>query len=140
MSKMSNHEEKCPECGKSQEVVVWHSINVDLDATLRERLFAAEINQFECSFCGYETFLGAPLLYHDMTRQFTVQYYSPSLLDDPEGMFQSYDVKGMLDSRSWPNDKMKGHYMTMPHVVFDMNEMQRYILFREFLHSRGEET
>ena len=116
MSHMSNREIECPECGKFQKVTVWDSINVDLDAALRERLFAREINQFQCSSCGHNAFLDFPLLYHDMTRQFLVQYFPPSYLD------KGLDVTGRLDASRWQ-------------VVFDMTEMLRYILFRETLDS-----
>jgi predicted RNA-binding Zn-ribbon protein involved in translation (DUF1610 family) len=145
MSKSNNHEIECPECGETQEVTVWDSINVDLDPALREKLFAADINQYHCSSCGYEMFLDAPLLYHDMTRQFFVQYHPSSSFDDPDNAFRRYDVTGDLDLTSSLDMKMHAektgkYYLTMPHVVFDMNEMILYILFREFLYSRGKEA
>lgn len=138
MSRRSKHRIECPECGKSQETIVWDSINVDLDANLRDRLFASEINQFRCPSCGHEALLSTPLLYHDTTRQFCVQYFPPESLGAPERAFQEYDAAGRLDI-GLPVEKKEGRYLTAPHVVFDMNEMIRYILFREFLHSRDKE-
>jgi len=139
MSMMSHHEIECPECGKSQKVDVWRSINVDLDASLRDRLIAGEINQFRCSSCGYEAFLDVSFLYHDMTREFCVYYLSPSSFDDPENEFQEFDVAGRTDVGELA-EKMGASYLTTPHIVFDLNEMILYILFREFLHSRGNES
>ncbi len=48
MSMESSESIKCPKCGADQEVIVWSSLNVDLDPELRARLFNGEINMFEC--------------------------------------------------------------------------------------------
>ena len=80
MSDMTPHDLQCPHCGNKQEVMVLGSLNVTLDPDLKEKLFAAEINQFHCAKCEKKTFIDAPLLYHDMTQQFCVQYYPTSML------------------------------------------------------------
>ena len=120
VSSVTRHNIECPECGKLQEVTVWDSINVDVDASLRDRLIAGEINQFECSSCGHDAFLDAPLLYHDMTRRFCVQYLSPKSLDDPQRAFHNYDAEGGQNLGRL-SEHILFAYLKMPHVVFDMN-------------------
>src|ERR1039458_4857917 len=88
MSKMTIHNLECPHCGNKQETKVWHSVNVKLDPELKRKLFDAQINMFSCEKCGKKTFINAPLLYHDMTQQFFVQYYPPESLDEREFFLQ----------------------------------------------------
>ena len=131
MTKVAEHELTCPECGTQQQVHVWDSINVGLDPSLRRQLFDAEINMFRCDSCGHEAFLDVPLLYHDMPRRFCAQYLPPELLDDPSS-FGEYTAEGKVDVGL----SITG-YLAEPHVVFEMDEMIRYIRFRELLCDRG---
>jgi len=118
---------KCPNCGADQEVTVWGSLNVDLDPELRVRLFNGEINMFECSQCQKKAFLDVPLMYHDMTREFTVMYYPAQSLDDPEfiGLFEPSNPPKMK------NLPMHTGYIGQPHIVFDMNDFLNCIVFHE---------
>ena len=131
MSKMTPHELQCPHCGNKQETMVWDSLNVTLDPDLKKKLYAAEINLFECGKCGKKTFINAPVLYHDMTLQFCVQYYPPEVLDDAD-FHQQFNHDGFLAMNGMPAAFAKsGAYLTRPHIVFDMNEMIRYVTFRD---------
>ncbi|MGB9592277.1 MAG: CpXC domain-containing protein, partial [Candidatus Kryptoniota bacterium] len=64
--------------------MVWESLNVTVDSDLKKKLFAGEINKFECEKCGNKAFVNAPILYHDMEQQFCVQYYPSEMLDDSD--------------------------------------------------------
>jgi RNA polymerase subunit RPABC4/transcription elongation factor Spt4 len=131
MSKMTPHELQCPHCGNKQKTMVWDSINVTLDPDLKKRLYAAEINLFECEKCGKKTFINAPLLYHDMRLQFFIQYYPPDSLDDID-FFHQFKKDGSLSTAGIPEAIAKSaSYLTRPHIVFDMNEMIRYVAFRD---------
>ena len=134
MSKQSQHEIECPECGKAQIVSVWDSVNVTLDPSLRDRLFKGEINQFKCDDCDFMSFINMDFLYHDMERKFAVQYYPEGLLENPEN-FYSYKSDGRIDSKKegLPGDFTQLRYLTEQHVVFSMYEMLNYIRFRELL-------
>lgn len=131
MSKTTPHNLQCPHCGNKQENMVWDSLNVTLDPDLKKKLYAAEINLFECKKCGKKTFINAPLLYHDMTQQFCVQYYPPEALDDSD-FFRQFNPDGSLAVSGIPAVFAKsGGYLTRPHIIFDMNEMIRYVSFRD---------
>jgi len=131
MSKMTPHELQCPHCGHKQMLIVWDSINVSLHLELKEKLYAAEINLFECGRCQNKTFINAPLLYHDMEMEFCVLYYPPEWLDD-ESFLRHFNTDGSLAMTSIPAAFAKSSaYLVRPHIVFDMNEMIRYVAFRD---------
>ena len=121
---------ECPECGNRQDVTVWRSINVSLDPSLRDKLFDRRINAFRCEKCEFAAYLGVPLMYHDMHRQFVVQFYPPDAIEDDQfvRMFepsQPVTVKGPL--------AVDAGYLARPHLVFDMDEMARCVAFFERL-------
>jgi len=127
MSRSSNETLKCPECGNSQSITVWSSLNVDLDPELRKKLFAGEINQFKCTSCKNAAFIDTHLLYHDMKRQFAVQYYPAQSLEDPSfiGSFEPTHPPRMKDL-----PKNVG-YIGEPHMAFDMRGFLACIVFHE---------
>ncbi len=119
----------CPNCGHEQEVTVWSTIIAQLNPELRTMLFDGQINTAECEECGCKAPLGAPLLYHDMRRDFCVQFYPPQAIGSDEflGAFEpSYPVtlKGM------PED---AGYLARPHLVFDMDDLVHCVEFFERL-------
>lgn len=134
MTKRSEQEACCPACGHTQDVTVWQSVNVTLNPDLRERLFNADVNIFECDSCGEKAFIPAPILYHDMEREFCVQYFPfPSIQHEHEGWSDWFTEEGNLKMEGVPELEI-GNYVFEPHVVFNMDEMVRYIYFREKLH------
>ena len=136
MSSMTLQTLQCPHCGNSKETTVWDSLNVTLDPQLKKELLQATINLFSCQKCGKSTFIGAPLLYHDMDQQFCVQYYPPEALDHAD-FFRQFNPDGTLAMAGVPAAILKsGAYLTRPHIVFDMNEMLRYVAFRDGIAER----
>lgn len=128
----------CPDCGFEQKVQVWRSVNVTLDGNLRDRLFNGEINRFECQSCGVRKFMNVPLMYHDMTRQFAIQYLPEQVIEDAEQL-SSYSADGSVNTEHFPQKMIDAaSYMLRPHIVFDMGEMLRYIVFREKLADREQ--
>ncbi|MEJ5328560.1 MAG: CpXC domain-containing protein [Desulfobaccales bacterium] len=134
MTKLSSQMVQCPDCGQQQEVVLWDSINVTLDPELKEKLFQGKINIFDCVACHYTTFINYPLLYHDMNRGFLVQYYPFSSLMEDNEFLKMFRKNGKIKMVGVP-----GTYLEEPHIVFDMNEMLRYILFREKIFEVGQD-
>jgi hypothetical protein len=116
----------CPKCKNTQEVVVWESLNVSLDPELRNKLVCGEINIFRCESCNSKVLINSPLLYHDMKREYCVQYFPPKKIEDFE-FYDGFTIDGKLSGL--PTD----NYLVAPHIVFDFNEMIRYIQFRDKL-------
>jgi hypothetical protein len=142
MSRSQQNKLPCPKCGHKQDTTIWESVNVTEAPELREQLFKAELNMFRCEKCACKAFVSGPLLYHDMTREFCVQYYPPEALQDGE-LLQQFTKDGKLNVKEVFGDiaavsgaMRTGGYMTEPHIIFDMEEMQRYVSFRERLFQR----
>lgn len=136
MTKMIVQKLACPNCGEERDTEVWDSINVSINPELREKLFKTEINVFNCEKCSCEAFVNSPLLYNDMARKFCVQFYPGDLVEEDTFM-EHFNRDGFLKISN-SMDKVEGflgetggEYLLRPHIVFDMNEMIRYIVFRE---------
>jgi hypothetical protein len=136
---MESHKLNCPNCGHLQDNVVWTSLNVSLDPNLREKLFNGEIDVLVCRKCGNRAFVNVALLYHDMHRQYCVQYYPVQAIEDAEFLKRfNKDGKLKIDGLSRVMGEI-GHYFMEPHIVFDINEMIQYIKFRDKLHDLHKE-
>lgn len=75
MSIKRNSEIECPRCGSNKEVVVWSSINVQLNLEAKEELLEGKVNLFHCDICCCEQVIPVDLLYHDMEKEFCVQFF-----------------------------------------------------------------
>jgi predicted RNA-binding Zn-ribbon protein involved in translation (DUF1610 family) len=122
---------ECPECGTKQMVTIWRSLNVTTDPEIKNALFDGKINVFECDKCGYSGFIPVPLMYHDMNKKICVQYYPFELLDHDE-FFVQFDAEGGLNTKTFADINLP-EYIRKQHIVFDMDEMIRYIDFRDRL-------
>jgi hypothetical protein len=133
MSMMDSQTLQCPKCGNSQEATIWHTINVGVDPDLKQSLLQGEINIFACVKCGEQAFVNIPLMYHDMDQKFCVQYYPPEALDEAE-FFRLFNGDGSIAMSEKPLP-LSGSYIAHPHIVFDMGEMVRYVVFRDRINS-----
>lgn len=134
MSKKNKVEISCPQCSEKQSVIVWSSLNVTLDPKAQDDLFNRKINVFQCNECGSEIKVRAWLLYHDMRKQFCVQYIPIESVIEGNNLTSEFDEHGNLRSNGRrKKDDDNYNYMSDIHAVFDMEELLRYILFREEL-------
>lgn len=124
----------CPECGEPQQTVVWHSLNVTLDPQAKQELFEGRINVLSCEACGSSFKIDGPLLYHDMELEFAIQYYPPNALEEP-AFYEQFGSAGQLDIPVLEGLEVP-EILRRPHVVFDLQELGRYVTFRERLHAR----
>lgn len=139
MTQMESHKLNCPKCGHLQDTVVWTSLNVSLDPNLREKLFNGEINVFICEKCGNRAVINTALLYHDMDRQYCVQYYPPEAIEDPK-FFKNFTKDAKLNVGGFSKAMEKiSHYLMEPYIVFDLDGMIQYIRFRDKLHDLRKE-
>ena len=125
---------ECPKCGARQNVPLYDSINVSIDPDLKEKLFRGEINVFQCETCDQKVFVANPLLYHDMEQHLMVQFYPFQAVDDKEFLHQ-FSKEGEYSNemiRRLP--KGLKQMMKRIHLVFDMEELIRFVMFRDRLH------
>jgi hypothetical protein len=131
MSKMTTHNLQCPNCDHKQDVIIYDSINLELNPELKKKLLSAEINMMVCEKCGNKSYVETDLLYHDMTHRFCVQLYPFRFISD-SGFIKQFNPIGAIAKTGLLEGMLgPGNYMTEPHIVFDMGEMIRYIKFRE---------
>jgi hypothetical protein len=137
MSSKREEEVECPKCGRSQTVTLWEVIDAEPDPEARAALLEARVNRFDCPGCDFDALVPVPLLYHDRRRQFLAQYFPFGLLDEAE-FVERFTADGrdrQVLARFEQALKAKkippGAEPAEPHVVFDMAELVRYVLFRE---------
>lgn len=131
---MSIHEQRlvtCPQCQHQQSVTVWSSINVMLNPEGRNRLFNGEINRFRCAQCGYESLIPLPLLYHDPGRQIAAHYFPSNSIEKAEFLNQ-FDIRGKFSAGNQVDFEVP-EYLKDVHVVFNLDELITYIIYRETL-------
>ena len=131
---MSIHENRtvnCPKCQHEQTIVVWSSINATLNPDGRIKLFDGQINHFKCLKCGYESLVPMPLLYHDPERKIAAHYFPPESMKKAEFLDQ-FDLDGKFVVTAEVDFDVPDHLMDI-HVVFNMNELVSYVVFREML-------
>lgn len=133
MTKSRESKVVCPGCGNEQLITIWTAIDLGINPELRESLFKARINVFECEKCEKRLLIGVPLLYHDPAKKFCVQYFPPENMDE-DLFLNSFIENGVIVLERLPREaKSDAEYIRNAHIVFDMKELQRYILFREKL-------
>lgn len=137
MSIKHDGEIPCPKCGKAQVVTLWEAIDADPDPEARTALFEARVNRFDCPSCDFDALVPVPLLYHDRRRQFVAQFFPFGWLDEPK-FVERFTADGrdrqVLEQfeRAVKAKKIPpGAEPAEPHVVFEMQELVRYVLFRE---------
>lgn len=116
-------------------MTVHKSINATRDPAARQALLEGKVNWFACPKCDQKGYLLVSLLYHDMDRRFLVQYHPFPAIQSNEFLSQ-FDPSGNVrlePSKLALDIDRKLSYFREMHVVFDMAEMVRYILFREKL-------
>jgi hypothetical protein len=132
LSKKGTLEIECTECGAEGYLEGWASINASLNPELKDKLLEGKLHVYQCDQCGASVHISAPLLYHDMDKEFMVQFY-------PFGMTESYRVLNNFDRHAKLNANWDSitesipEYMSNIHVVFSMNELVRYITFMDRL-------
>lgn len=137
MSTSHQVELKCPHCGHTQTATLWGSINVTVDPHLREEFFRGRLNVFDCEKCKMQTPIICGFMYNDIARKILVQYQPTQGMEDGDFL----DLFAADGTVVLPEELARmpevGEYMSKPHVVFDMDELRRYVRFRELLYERG---
>ena len=75
------------------------------------------------------------LLYTDPVKQFAVQFYPMDALGTDE-FYEGFRRDGEPADADNKTESMEQDHLR-PHIVFDMAEMMRYIVFREIAFVKG---
>lgn len=131
MSIYRNTKVTCPRCNSINDVLIWETINSQLNPEAKEKLLSHDINKLKCIKCGFEAMLRVPLLYHDMVEKYMVQFF-PFDMIEKENILSNFDEQGYLSLPKMP-DEMVADYFSRIHIAFSLDELIRYILFRDKL-------
>jgi len=118
---------------------------VTLNPEAKEDLFRGKINLFACASCGFEGHHPVPLLYHDMENRFMVQYYPIEALEN-DSFFDRFTADGKLDlekgdeSEASLSSRLFSMFLADFHLVFSMEELLRYVTFRDKLSESKREA
>lgn len=123
----------CPNCGHQQKLMIWSAVNVTFDPAMRTKVFEGEINLFKCEECDHESYIEVPFLYHDMDRKFAVHFFPKHSIKNVE-FLQKFNSKGLLMTEDENLKFEVPQYLKEVHIVFDMNDLVTYAVFREMLY------
>jgi len=140
MTKITTHEVECQACGSKQNVEIFESINVTNQPELKEKLFQGQLNIFTCDKCSHKAMVDIPVLYNDMQRKFSVQYYPSRWIFD-DSFLNEFTKQG---EPAWTRDgrvpeKVMG-YLKWTHIVFSMDELIRYVMFRDRISEKWKQS
>jgi len=129
----------CPQCGIKNKVETWKTINAQISPEAKEKLLKGKINLLHCKKCGLRLSLPIVLLYHDMELRFCVYYIPFSSVENGKVLDQLDDSGEISIDLPVPKEVVPDYFKS-PHVVFNMGEMARYVIFRDMLEKRKAST
>jgi hypothetical protein len=115
-----------------QEVKVYDALNVTLNPADKVTLCEGLVNVFECDVCSHKALLAVPFLYHDMERAFCVYYFPAEYVEEDEFIRNWVTAEGKLRIPQVSGGKFPA-YMADAQIVFSMQELLNYVVFRERL-------
>ncbi len=126
----------CPDCGAKDEALLRDTINAQVSPEAKAALLNGETNLFVCRKCRKAFIMDRPLLYHDMEIGYMAWYF-------PFSLVQSGKILDWID----PGGQARGigdcpgcDYASSIHYVFNMDELVRYIKFRDALAEKTRST
>jgi len=116
----------CPECGHTQDFIIWQTLNGDLDPEAKQQLLDGTLFRFECNKCGHKSNVDYGILYHDMMHQAMIYYVDENSVEQAiESMYGAEDKMGI---------EMPGY---RKRVVTDQNALrEKAIIFEHELDDR----
>jgi hypothetical protein len=126
---------ECCRCGSKGKLEVWNSINVQLNPEAMKKLLEGRINTFHCENCSFKVFVPVSLLYHDPLEKFCVEYV-PFHWAKENKFLDSLGDDAKLDKDLGVPGNGIPEYFKNTHLVFSMDELARYVVFRHLLARR----
>jgi hypothetical protein len=126
MSAQKTYTIRCPQCGHTQNVELYDSIQVAQQPELKTALFENRLNRVTCGGCDASFRLDKPLLYHDADRNILI-HWMPDTAVSRDEILDEFD-RSMEELRdALPED------MEPPRVrlVFDRVELVELIFIVE---------
>lgn len=65
----------CPNCKTEDDFTIWHTINVDVNPEIRDKVKSGKLFEYTCSKCNETFSVEYRFLYHDCTNRFMIWYF-----------------------------------------------------------------
>lgn len=125
-------------------MTLWQTLNAQIDPQAVEELLNGQLNVFQCEKCDMKAGIEIPFAFHDMQLQMYVQFLPWEIVAEGADWLDNFDERGEynLPPSQNSNEAMSflqqqlPEYMCRQHVVFSMQELIQYVLFRQVLAER----
>jgi hypothetical protein len=117
----------CPNCRQPVVAEITQLFDVNADPSAKARLLSGSYNLVQCTFCGYQGNLAAPIVYHDPDKELLLTYVPPELgLPRNE---QERLIGGMINQviSKLAQEKRKG-YLLNPQSTLTMQGLVERVL------------
>ncbi len=119
----------CPNCGASDRVLVWDTVNAQFSQEAGSPLLCGEINLFYCRRCQRAFKIETSLLYNGIENKFVVCYFPFALVQNRK-ILDAMILGGPMKSRRC---FLEADYAGTIQYAFDMDGLVRYIMSRDVL-------
>ena len=128
---------ECPRCGRSGKVRTRSFVDTRVDPRAKRDILTGRLNRFRCFECGFENHVPMEVFYHDPEKEFCVQYIPLKRARDNRFLDSlTADARPELNLGT-PEEIMPAYFSNI-HLVFDMEELARYVIFRDWLARRKD--
>ncbi|MGN0564747.1 MAG: CpXC domain-containing protein [Candidatus Heritagella sp.] len=87
----------CPQCGEVNEIILWQSLNGDLNPEAKRQLLDGNLFRFRCCQCGYQGHVDYAILYHDMAHKGMIYYVAEDAVAETREMIARAEKRAALD-------------------------------------------
>ncbi len=108
MSLQKEVEIKCPQCGRTEKIKIWESVNTKISPLAKEKILRNELFKFHCANCGHEAIMEYDCLYHDMDKKLLVYLIPNYKIEDIADLRNRIDESvRVLENRKDTDKKYK---------------------------------
>jgi hypothetical protein len=128
---------ECPRCGRSGKVRIRSYVDTRADPRAKRDILTGRLNRFRCFECGFENQVLLEVFYHDPEKEFCVQCIPLKVARDNRFLDSLTDDARPALNLGTPEEIMPAYFSNI-HLVFDMEELTRYVIFRDWLARRKD--
>lgn len=133
----------CPACGTPFRAGIYTLIDVTQQPELKSALLSGQLNVAVCPNCRTASMLGAPLIYHDASKQLCLVYFPQELNGTPGDQERFVGEATSFILRALPPDAPRAHllapkrFLTLPSLldaILEADGISRESLERQRAH------
>lgn len=118
---------QCPNCQAPLRAQITTLVDGERQPELKSRMLAGQLNAAACPTCSYPITLGAPLIYHDASKQLLLIHFPQQLNTRPEEQERFIGDATRLFLRTLPPEAPRG-YLLAPRRFLTINSLVDTVL------------